>query len=127
MIEDHFGRHDCSKPVTGDAVTLGKREVMNESMSPVPVLRRLEQMVRNIGHNEIPVRFVKDELDVPGPGEFSEFTQEVWGINSAGLGVSSATPKLLRLSRTRTGLIGLTRAIAFVLSVKSDLQSSTFG
>ena len=42
MVEKHLGGHDGSEPMTGDAVTFGKREKMNDSRSPVPALGRAE-------------------------------------------------------------------------------------
>jgi len=75
--------------MTRDAVTLGKREQMNESRPPVPVLRRVEQMMGRAGGNKIPVRFVEDEGGVPGLGELCECQQEVWSICGAGLQVRS--------------------------------------
>lgn len=89
MAEDHFRCHDGPKSMTGDAVALGKREQMNESRPPVPVLRRVEQTMRRAGGNEIPVCFVEDEGDVPGLGELCERTQEVWRIGGTGLQVRS--------------------------------------
>ena len=71
--------------MTRDAVTLGKGEQMDDGRSPVPVLGRVEEMMRNAGHNKIPVCFVEDEGDISGLGEFCECTQKLWSIDSTSL------------------------------------------
>lgn len=85
MAENRLGRHDSSKPMTGDAVTLGKREQMDDGRPPIATLGRVEQVMGNAGQDEIPVGFVKDESDVSGLGEFCECTQELRSIDGAGL------------------------------------------
>ena len=45
----------------------------------------LKQRARNIGHNEIPVCFVKDEDNVLGLGKFYERTQGFRSTESASL------------------------------------------
>jgi hypothetical protein len=100
---------------------------MGESVSPVPILGRLEEVIKSVSCDEIPVCLVKGECDVSGLGELSEFTEEVRSIDSTGLGASSVNRGLFGSSWIPTGYFGLTRAIALVLSIKSNLQSSTFG
>jgi len=92
VVEKDFGRHDGSKSMARDAVALGEREQMDDSGPPVPILRRVEQMMRYIGRDEIPVCFVEDEGNISGFGEFCERTQEFWGIDSTGLRVRSGSP-----------------------------------
>jgi hypothetical protein len=92
MAENHFWRHDGPKPMARHAVTLGKREEMNEGRTPVPVLRRFEQMMRNVVGDEIPVCFIEDEGNISGLCESCECTQEVWSIDSTSLGMVSADP-----------------------------------
>lgn len=85
VAENRLGRHNGAKPMTGDAVALGKREEMDDSGPPIATLGRVEQVMGNTGENEIPVCFVKDEGDIPGLRELRECTQELRSIDGAGL------------------------------------------
>ena len=77
--------------MTRGAVTPEKRERMDDSGPTVQILPRVEQVVRNAGHSEIPVCFIEDEGDVSGLGGFYECTQELWRIDGTGLRARSAS------------------------------------
>ena len=127
MVENHLGGHDSSEPMPGDAVALGKREQMDDGRPPIAILRRVEQMMGNTGQNEIPVCFIDDEGDASGLGEFCECTQELRSVDGASLRARLVSENRRVGFGVCTGLFGVTRTIAFVLSVKSDSQTSTFG
>lgn len=84
-------------------------------------------MMGNAGQNEIPVCFVKDEGDASGLGKFCECTQELRSVDGTSLRARLVSESRWAGFGIRTGLFGVTRTIAFVLSVKSDSQTSTFG
>jgi len=92
VVEKDLGRHDGSKSMAGDAVTLGEREQMNDRGPPVPLLRGAEQVMWNVGRDEIPVCFVDYEGNISGLGEFCERTQEFWRIDGTGLRTRSGSP-----------------------------------